>query len=74
MISVRTVRAGTTTPVRTQPVAEFTTGANFDAHAAAIATGATEEEAAKADRATIGATLAAANAAIAVEEANTPTT
>ena len=32
--------------VRTQQVAEFTTGAGFEAHAAAITTSTTEEEAA----------------------------
>ena len=60
--------------VRTQQVAKFTTVAGSEAHAEAIAAGATEEEAALAAQAAAGATLAAAKAAIAEAEATTSKT
>jgi hypothetical protein len=60
--------------VRTQQVAEFTTVVGSETHAAAIAAGATEEEAAHAVQAAARASLAAAKAAIAEADATTSTT
>ena len=57
--------------VRTQQVAEFTTVAGLEAHAAAIAAHTTEKEAAHAAQAPARAALAAAKAAIAEAEATT---
>ena len=68
------VAAAAATAVRTQQVAEFTTDAGFEAHAAAITTGATEEEAVQAAQAAASAALAAAKAAIAEADATTSTT
>ena len=59
--------------IRTQQVAEFTTVAGSEAHAATIAVGATEEEAAQAAQAAVEAALAAAKAAIAEADATTST-
>ena len=49
--------AGAASAVRNQQVAEFTTAAGTEAHAAAIATCATEEEAAQAAQSATGAAL-----------------
>ena len=57
------------TVVRNQRVAEFTTVVGIEAHAAAIASGATEEEAAQAAQTAEGAALTVAQAAIAEADA-----
>ena len=61
--------AATATAVQNQQVAEFTTAAGTEAHAAAIVAGATEEEAAQAAQAAPRAALIAAQAAIAGPDA-----
>jgi hypothetical protein len=65
--------AASATVVRNQQVAEFTTAAGCEAHAAAILIGATEGEAAQATQAAAVAALAAATAAIAEADATTST-
>ena len=65
--------AATAAALRNQQVAEFTTVVGTEAHAAAIATCATEEEAAQAAQAAARAALTAAQAAIAEADA-TPST
>ncbi len=60
--------------VRTHKMAEFTTAAGSEAHAAAIKVGATEEEATLAAQAAAEATLAAAKTAVAEADATTSTT
>ena len=52
--------AAAATAVRNQQVAEFITAAGIEAHAAAIAADATEEETAQAAQAAAGAALIAA--------------
>jgi len=65
--------AATATALRKQTVADFTTAAGIQSHVAAIATSATEEEAAQATQAAIGAALTTSQAAIAGADA-TPST
>ncbi len=59
------VAAAAAIAIRNQRVADFTTAADSAAHAASIASGATEEEAAQAAQAEAGAALTTAQAAIA---------
>jgi hypothetical protein len=63
------VAAAAANAVRNQQVAEFTTDAGIEAHAAAIASCATEEEAAQADQVASEAALTVAQAAIAEADA-----
>ena len=65
--------AAAATVVRNHRVAEFTTAAGIEARPAAIASGATEEEAAQAAQTTARAALAAAQAAITEADATDST-
>jgi len=67
------VAAAAATGVRNQRVAEFITAAGIEAHAATIAAGATEEEAAQAAQIAAGAALTSAHPAIAEADATTST-
>ena len=67
------VAAATATVARNQQVTELTTDAGSAAHAAAIASSATEEEAAQTAQAAIGAALTAAQAAITEADATNST-
>jgi hypothetical protein len=57
--------------VRHHQVTEFATAAGFEAHAAVIASGPKEEDAAQVVEVALGATLAIAKAAIAEVDATT---
>ncbi len=65
--------AAAATEVRNQKGAEFTTAAGTATHAASIAIGVTEEEAAQASQAATGAALTIAQAVIAGADATHPT-
>jgi len=74
LTSTETLAAtATATALRDQQVADFTTAAGIQAHATTIVAGATEEEAAQADKAAVGAALTDAQAVIAGADVTPPT-